>query len=831
MNRPLLRRSLVAAAFLTAALVPAPVRGQGAAPAARAAVPAKEPKVRGIAVKSEGGEVSEQYVLGFVALRAGQPFSRDAVASTVRALYATGKFAQAVVIPRLDAATGEVDVTVLVEPRPLLVAVEFEGDKELVEKHVSGIFSDSDPLEGVKVGEPLDPAVLRRAEVKLQGELRKKRPFTLLSSRTVPVQGGVKAVINVREGVELKVDQVAVEGASALKESDVIAGAELAASTWRWWKFSWLSDGGRLNPDDYRRDCQKVRDYYRSQGFLDVEVSDSDAQKSCVIKDVAGGSGWVDVVIRVKEGRRYSVGAISISGNRLASSEPVFSTENLRKVIDQPSLRRGAHPDAVDRLASADWFNAEAVEAAADKLREYYGQMGYLNARVDVARRPNLETGAIDLSFTIEEGQRFTVRALEIQGNTKTRSTVIARELALSPGEVFDLARMRVSESRLRNTQFFEEVRVAPVPTSVPGQSDLRVTVKEGPTGQVSFGAGYSTVEELVGFVEYSEGNFDFSNPDGWWRGGGQKFRLRLSVGNLSNSVEHSFEEPAVWDRDLAAGYNLYRRFSGFRSSAYDVITQGAGVYVRRRVLPTVEARLGYDLRRVQVDNVAAAAPATVQAENGNPKTISGLTLTLVHDTRDALNFPTKGERVSLSEELAGNGIGGDVDYLKSELRAGKWLLVSRQAEQTVSLIGRTGFLTGASSSLPFYERFYLGGAYDMRGFDFNQVGELATFEGPGYEPVGGLTYGYLSAEYTIKVAENFRLAAFYDHGVVNSSESDLSFSGANSDWGFGARILLGGAVMRLDFGFPLQVTEDPATGLPVNDQGMRFNFSFGTVF
>ncbi len=832
MNRPLLRRSLVAAAFLSFVIAPSPAGAQAAGASSRGVTaPQKEPVVRAITVKSEGGEISEQYVLGHVALRVGQPFSRDAVASTVRALYGTGKFAQAAVLPKLDPVTGQVDVTVVVEPRPVLVAIEFEGDKSLVEQHVSGFFSDSDPLEGIKVGEPLDPAALRRAEVKLQGELRKKRPFTLLSSKTVPANGGVKAVVAVREGVELKVDQVTVVGASVLKESEVIEGAELNASTWRWWKFSWLSDGGRLNPEEYRRDCQKVRDFYRSQGFLDVEVEDSDPQKSCVVKDVSGGSGWVDVIIRVKEGRRYSVGAISISGNRLGVTDPVFSTESLRKVIDQPSLRRGAHSAKVDRLASSDWFNSEAVEVAADKLKEYYGQMGYLNARVDVARRPNLETGAIDVSFSVEEGQRFTVRALEIQGNTKTRSTVIARELALSPGEVFDLARMRVSEARLRNTQFFEEVRVAPVPTSVPGQSDLRVTVKEGPTGQVSFGAGYSTVEELVGFVEYAEGNFDFSNPDGWWRGGGQKFRLRVSAGNLSNSFEHSFEEPAVWDRDLAAGYTLHRRYSGYRSSTYDVITQGAGVYVRRRVLPTVEARLGYDIRRVEVDNVTAAAPLTVQAENGNPKTISGLTLSLVHDTRDALNFPTKGERVSLTEELAGNGIGGDVDYLKSELRAGKWLLVSREAEQTVSLVGRAGFLTGASASLPFYERFYLGGAYDMRGFDYNQVGEFSTFEGAAYEPVGGLTYGYLSAEYTIKVAENFRLAAFYDHGVVNSSEGDLSFSEANSDWGFGARILLGGAVMRLDFGFPIQATTDPGTGSTVNDTGMRFNFSFGTVF
>jgi len=155
----------------------------------------------------------------------------------------------------------------------------------------------------------------------------------------------------------------------------------------------------------------------------------------------------------------------------------------------------------------------------------------------------------------LEEGERTSVRAVEVQGNTKTRLNVIARELALGPGEVFDLARMRVSEARLRNTQFFEEVRLAPVPTAVPGQSDLRITVKEGNTGSVSFGAGYSTVEQLVGFVEYAEGNFDYTNPEGWYRGGGQKLRLRVSVGNLSNTIEHSFEEPALWDRDLAVGY------------------------------------------------------------------------------------------------------------------------------------------------------------------------------------------------------------------------------------------------------------------------------------
>ena len=457
--------------------------------------------------------------------------------------------------------------------------------------------------------------------------------------------------------------------------------------------------------------------------------------------------------------------------------------------------------------------------------------MGYLGAQVNVVRRPNLETGAIDLRFVLEEGERTSVRAVEVQGNTKTRLNVIARELALGPGEVFDLARMRVSEARLRNTQFFEEVRLAPVPTAVPGQSDLRITVKEGNTGSVSFGAGYSTVEQLVGFVEFAEGNFDYTNPEGWYRGGGQKLRLRVSVGNLSNTFEHSFEEPALWDRDLAVGYTLERRFVGYQSANFSVLTQGVGVYARRRVFGNVEGRIAYDLRRKGVNNVTAQAPADVQLEAGGARTISSATASLVYDTRDEYNFPTRGARLAWTEELAGGALGGGVDYLKSELRGGKWFLLSPTAEQTLALVGRVGALTGTGGTLPFYERFYLGGAYDMRGFDFNDVGSAGTYDQTnGSQPMGGLTYGYLTAEYTIKAADNLRFAAFYDYGLVNRGESDFSLNQANSNWGLGMRILLGGAVMRLDFGFPLQLTPGPA-GSTLNQGGMKFNFSFGTVF
>ncbi len=827
MNELKVHRSFLKAACFTLALAPGILLGQSVETM-------NEPLIRSVRVKSEGDAVSQQYVLGYVSLRAGQPFNKDAAANTVRALFSTGKFDQVSVVPELDITTGQVDLVVKVEPRPIIAKFEYIGGDGLYDKDGDDRYAD-----GLRLGEPLDKAALRRAEVKLQNEIRKKRPFTTVESQTYKVPGGVCVSYIIKETADLRVDNIIIEGAKQLSQSEVIEGAELKASNWRWWKLSWLLSNGRLDPEDYKKDVNAIIDFYRSRGFLDVKVEEKDPEKACKIKnleksaDGQSAKGWIDVIYKVSEGRRYTVGNVTISGNKLADSNKAFTTESLQKIIVEPSLRRGAYKSEVDHFIKGEAFSDIALNTAAEKIKEYYGQMGYLNADVDIQRKPNLNTGVIDVSFTITEGMRFTVRAIDIQGNTKTRSKVIARELALSPGEVFDLARARVSEARLRNTQFFEEVRITPVPTPVPGQSDMRVLVKEGPTGSVSFGAGYSTVEQLVGFAEYSEGNFDYSNPEGWYRGGGQKFRLRLSLGSVSSTIEHSFEEPSLWDRDLAVGYKIERRYAGYASSNYSVINEAIGVYARRRLWGVVEGRVAYDIRRTTVGDVSATAPLDVLAENGNPKLTSSVTLSLVKDTRDEYNFPTKGVRISLSEEIA--GLGGDLKYLRSELRTGKWFLISPTSEQTLGLIGRVGFLTGSGGSLPFYERFYLGGAYDMRGFNYNDVGAINTWDlnstGGGNQPMGGLSYGFFSAEYTIKVAENLRLATFYDYGFVDRGATKFNLSDANSDWGVGMRILLGGAIMRLDFGIPLKTTKNPATGQEINGGGAKFNFSFGTVF
>ena len=792
---------------------------------------AADPTVRRIQVELDGpGAVADAYVLGHVAFREGQPFSREAAADTVRSLYATGRFSQAEVLPSLDAAAGQVDVRIRVQLRPLVESVTFTGLEDRVD--------EDDLLEdlAVKAGDPLDPVALNQGRNKALERLRKKRPFAGLEvRREETADGRIRLVAAVTLTPELRIDTVSISGASQLDESDVLASAGIKSASWRWWKLSGLSGGGRLGADEYREDCERLVAYYRAQGFLDAELETTDAALACVVRQVEGDEGWIDVVFRLREGRRYAVGTVSIAGNNLGKAEgSPFSSQALLGLISNPSARAGLIAETTDRLTSGGWYSGAAVDVAIEKIREAYGRRGHLDVQIAATRSPNLETGAIDLKFEIREGQVSTVRQVIIEGNTKTRTSVVARELTLQPGDLFDLEAARRSESRLRNTRFFENVRVAPVATAVTEQRDLLVALKEGPTGMVSFGAGFSSVEQLVGFVEYSEGNFDAFNPEGWFRGGGQKFRLRVSAGNLSNSIEHSFEEPALWERDLAVGYNIYQRFSGFQSSYYDLQSRGFDVYARRNILG-VQARLAAGVRSVELrdPNRDLLPSDIIKAADLGAISIPEVTLSLVRDTRDDFTFPTRGFRVALNNTYAGGGLGGDVDYLKTDLRLGRWFLISREATQTLALVARVGTYQDFED-LPFFERQQLGGAYDLRGFKYNYVGSPEVFQAPLaspslFQPVGGLTYGFITAEYTIKASDTLRWALFTDWGFVNEKSNDFNPGQINGDAGLGLRILLGGAVLRLDFGFPLSSTVKD--GVDVNDDGMQLHFSFGTSF
>ena len=258
-----------------------------------------------------------------------------------------------------------------------------------------------------------------------------------------------------------------------------------------------------------------------------------------------------------------------------------------------------------------------------------------------------METGQIDCVFEVTENNKFTVNTIQVRGNDKTKTIAIIRELALAPGETFDLIRMETSETRLRNTRFFEKVSLddEPINSQDPelqnSRRNLVVNVEEGRTGHVSFGVGFSTLEKAMMFAEFRQGNFDIMR----WRaphrlqGDGQKFRLRLKLGSRSNEARLALEEPWFLNRRVAAGFELFREKSDYYSSYYDELRAGFELYFRKRLFELVEGRLFYRLEDVVIDDISASAPSFIKDED---LSISKLGFSLTRTPGTAYCFPPK---------------------------------------------------------------------------------------------------------------------------------------------------------------------------------------------
>jgi len=561
-----------------------------------------------------------------------------------------------------------------------------------------------------------------------------------------------------------------------------------------WHMFSWLTGGGRFKDDQFEEDLDKLRDFYKEQGFLDVEIAEDK------ITFDYPKPGKLVITIRINEGRQYHIGDISFSGNKIHPSTL------LTLILKQ---KKGMV------------FRPSKLDKDVENIEDFYGRDGHLDTRVHAVRKPNLQTGDIDIEYKVEESEKYQVESIKIEGNSKTKSTVILRELALGPGDVFDSVRMKISKLRLENTRFFDDVNATSETTNIPGRRNLKVTLKEARTGNLTFGAGFSSLEKAVVYTELTQSNFDLFNRRSFYQGAGQKFRLRLQLGSQSSEAILAFEEPWFLERELALGGQVFRTSSDYTSSYYEEIRYGVQVYTRKRLFGMIEGNLSYTYEVVDIRNVDATASSIIQALSGKSH-VSKLGLSLVRDTRDKMINTTNGNREEFVSEIAGGPLMGDVNYYRFELKTSQFLPLFSAQTQVLSLIGRTGIVEnfGKSADVPLYDKDYLGGPNDLRGFEYRMVGPKDSLG----EPVGGKTYGFFNAEYSLDVVKPIRFALFYDAGFVNTQSGNFSPRDYNDDFGFGLRLFVAGAPLSLDYGIPLR-------GDHYNKKGGQFNFSFGTRF
>ncbi len=764
----------------------------------------EEPIVREIEVRFIGPEtVNRSVVMANIQTAVGKPRSREIIEQDVRNLINTGYFFDVRVLE--EPVVNGLRIVFQVQGKATIKEIVFEGEKRFKEERLRKESTQ-------KIGDSLDERKAHDDARKMQ-ELYEKAgyPDAKVTYDVAVDKDTGKAVLKFKilEGERVLIKAIKFTGNKAYPDERLCK----LLKTRRHWLGSWLAGTGVLKDDEFKEDLDKLRDFYHSNGYIDMEIRGTRIQRV--------GALWMVVYIDLFEGAQYKVGAVAIDGNRL------FPTTELDKQL---------------KMTTAKTFTPTGMSADQKALVDYYGARGYLDTDVRPIRSPNVQTGRIDITYAIHEGELTYIEKVEIRGNSKTKDKVIRRELAVHPAEIYDSVRVDRSVDRLKNLGYFSKVEADPEPTDVPNHKNLVLNLEEQRTGSVNFGAGFSSVDSLIGFVEMTQGNFDLFN---WpsFTGGGQKLRLRLQVGLKRQDEVLSFVEPWFLDRKLALGFDLFHHAANYLSSVYNEQTTGASLSLEKAFTEFLRGQIQYGIQYITIDTDKSASPE-MQSQSG-PHLQSSIGGTVTYDTRDNVFLTTRGMRTEANAEIDGGGLGGDVNIYKLNLQSSVFFPLPNQqvielkgAVRVVDAFGATAanatnvIETIVNSTepketvlrqvdgVPIFDRLFLGGPNDLRGFGFRQVGPKDV-DG---QPIGGNTSVNGTVEYTYPIIERVRGAVFFDIGNVYQDAYEFTASELKSDAGLGLRLNLPIGPLRLDYGYPIMT--DRETG-----KVGKFQFSVGYQF
>ncbi|MBV9009878.1 MAG: outer membrane protein assembly factor BamA [Verrucomicrobia bacterium] len=773
------RRCTLALLVLLSTVAAAGLRAQSPPPDMEQPAPQGPPIVRRIDVQYIGPvTISRERVLAQLRTKIGQPYSEIVAEEDIRRLYDTGDFENVRVFGQPE--SDGMRVIVAIQTRSLLTEIEIDGATRISPRKLRKNL-------GVKLNAPVKEEDLEKGRQKIF-DTYQGRGFTdvQVTFRVEPVdakRATSRVVYTINEGVRGAISLVEFEGNAHFpakilrkqmktKKKDIIA---------------FIDKSGRLDEAQLQQDLGKVREFYQNHGYIDMAVRDVRKERTT--------SGKLHIVIVVDEGTQYHVGKIAVTGYKAATEQKIR---------------------ALLKVKEGDVYSPKAIRDDAKAIADAYGTGGYVESDVIPQSAPS-RGGVIDVTYQIQEGDRSFVERINIVGNTRTKDKVIRREVLIAPGDVFNTVRVETSKKRLENLGYFSKVETYPVDTGVEGRKDLQVQVEEKRTGSLNFGAGFSTIDSIVGFVELTQSNFDITN---WpsFTGGGERFRIRLQAGSLRRDAEIGITEPWFLDRPLALSGQLFYHDADYLSQVYDQRNYGLSVALRKGLFPFTYGTLEYRFEDIDIYNVANGVSPEIAAEAGS-STKSQITGELVYDRRDNPFLTRHGERISLTAYVSGGPLGGNEQIYGFDLQGTKYFHLPWDGILLIDGELATVDAWGNGDRVRIYDRLFLGGSNNLRGFDFRDVGPKDV-QG---EPLGGQTLARATVEYTFPIVDKARFAVFYDTGFVESGAYDFTAANLASDAGIGIRLDLPIGPLRVDYGYPIQKDNNPRRG--------KFNFSVGYQF
>ncbi len=745
-------------------------------------------------------EPMEQLVFSSISSKVGDNFNPSTLSEDIRKLILSGKVSDVKTAVERE-SDGRLTLVFTVIPKPMVNEISIQGN----EKYKDGRLKNLIKTEKYKL---LDDAQLAADRKAILDKYRDAGYYGTEVNTTTSKNddGSVDIAFVIREEKRFKLKRVYFKNNTAFSESEL---RDIVQTQRQWWRYI-LRFGNYYNKEMQAIDKDKLQKAYGTKGFMDFAVSD------ILVEPLPDNPKWVTVTFVLQEGSPYTIGKISMEGPKLFTAETLLAKSTSK---------------------SGDVHDSEREQLDISLMKVEYERLGYIDLKLYATHEKHMDTKIVDVNYHVSEGAPANVRNIDITGNTITKDEVVRRELAIAPGDLADAGKIRVSKSRLLNLGYFENVDILPATTGESGTKDLKIELKEKATGQLSLGAGFSSEDNAIAFVEFSETNFDLwrlLNMEWPPKGDGQKLRARVQVGSKVSNISLSHTEPWFLDRrlELMTDFFLRHRYE----SEYDQRNIGGGMMlswpITFRILGTDHIEnwrmgLGFRLEHVRVSDVDRHSPESamekgdfvrghILAEEEDSYVANRLIWRLTRDTRNAFLFPTRGSKINVQSEFVTEALGSYETYCRFDLGATKYIPVF--LDYILKLDANYGTATG--DDVAIFDRYFAGGIGTVRGFKRRDVAPVDCFE----DPLGGNSILTATIE-LIKPVKNFcYLSTFVDAGNVWWDDFEAKLDDLNYSVGVG--IQFKALPVSIYYGHPIETTYDHLEG-----KNGRLHFNIGITY
>ncbi len=663
--------------------------------------------------------IEVETVKSYLTLSEGDPYDAGRVDKSLKILYATGFFSDVSI--RLEGSK----LVIRVVENPIINRLSFEGLKKIKE-------------ENIKSEIQLKPRVVY-SRTKVQADVKRILEMYRRSGRFAATvdpkiiqldQNRVDLVFEVNEGPGTYVKRINFIGNKVYAEQTLQENIQTQEE--RWYRF--MSSDDTYDPDRVNYDREMLRRFYLRHGYADFRVTSA-------VAELTPNRESFFITFTVDEGARYKMGAMTID-----SQLKNFKADELKPLL----LGK-----------TGDWYNGDQVEKNVQNLTDALGTRGFafVDVRPDIRRDENRHV--VDITFKIGEGPKVYVDRVDISGNVRTLDKVIRREFALAEGDAFNSAKLRRTQQRLKDLNFFEKVDVTNVPSeTAPDRTVIKAEVQEKSTGELSFGIGYSTLSGPMLNASMRERNL---------LGRGQDLTVSGGIGTQVTNASVSFTEPYFLDRPLSAGWDAFRTTNNLQYlTGYDFESVGGALRTGYAITEQLSQSWRLQAKQDTVKNLADGVSVYIEEQKGTWVT-SSIQHGLMYDRRDSRVEPTAGYYARIINEVS--GLGGDSHFIKDTVGGAYYFTVSEDmVAHTSATVGEITSYNGRPVRIT--DRMFMGGD-TLRGFADYGIGPR---DHNTNTPLGAkwMAYGSTQLGFPVGLPKDFGVMGhcFVDYGSIGHTDA-----------------------------------------------------------